>query len=251
MDLAMALADIADSISMQHFRSRMLSVHTKADLTPVTAADCEIESAIRARLRRERPEHGVLGEEFGADPAAGPWRWVIDPIDGTKSYSRGNETWATLIALQHDRQTVVAVASVPAFGHRYRAMRGGGAFLNGDRIHASAITDISDVMLTHTGLPGFARTGLVSRLADLAERCWDARGVGNSLTHLSVARGSADIGWTSRANVWDFAALALIVDEAGGRFTDRSSDDPLMGGPGVSSNAALHDTALAAAGLDA
>ena len=251
-DLALALefADIADAISMEYFRSHRLDVRTKPDLTPVTAADSAIELAIREQLGRVHPDHGVLGEEFGDDSRNGsPWRWVIDPIDGTKNYSRGNETWATLIALQHERRTVVAVASLPALQQRYFATRGGGSFFNDSRIRVSRIHEIGEALITHTGLPGFVRTHLDERLAALAGRCWDARSVGNSLTHLFVARGSADIGWTSRANVWDFAALSLIVEEAGGRFTDRSDDHPRLGGTGVSSNGLLHDRALAAAGL--
>jgi histidinol-phosphatase len=249
--LALEFADIADAISMQLFRTRQLDVQTKPDLTPVTAADKAIEQAIRDRLHQEHPDHGILGEEFGARVSgASPWRWVIDPIDGTKSYSRGNETWATLIALQHEKVTVVSVASLPALKQRYHACRGRGVFFNDRPIHVSAVADVREALLTHTGLPGFVRTNLAGRLTALAGRCWDARSVGNSLTHLFVARGSADIGWTSRANVWDFAALSLIVEEAGGRFTDRSGDDPRKGGTGISSNGVLHEQALEAAGFD-
>ncbi len=251
-DLALALefADIADAISMDHFRSHRLDVQTKADLTPVTAADRAIEMVIRDELQRVRPDHGVLGEEFGARAVDdSPWRWVIDPIDGTKNYARGNETWATLIALQRDKVTMVAVASLPALQQRYFATRTGGAFFNEDRIHVSRVDAISEALITHTGLPGFVRTNLAGRLAALAGQCWDARSVGNSLSHLFVARGSADIGWTSRANAWDFAALSLIVEEAGGRFTDRSSDHPSLGGTGISSNGLLHERALEAAGV--
>jgi histidinol-phosphatase len=248
--LALEFADIADGISMDYFRSHRLDVREKADLTPVTAADSAIEQEIRKRLQRARPDHGVLGEEFGSDERPdSPWRWVVDPIDGTKNYSRGNETWSTLIALQHELKTVVAVASLPALQQRYFATRGGGAYFNDSRIHVSRIDSIDQALITHTGLPGFVRTNLADRLKTLAGRCWDARSVGNTLSHLFVARGSADIGWTSRANVWDFAALSLIVEEAGGRFTDRSADDPVLGGSGVSSNGLLHDRALKAAGL--
>ena len=248
--LALEFADMADAISMEYFRSHRLEVQTKPDLTPVTAADRAIEQLIREQVRRARPGQGVLGEEFGADAGDGsPWRWVIDPIDGTKNYSRGNETWATLIALQHECKTVVAVASLPALQQRYHATRDSGAFFNDSRIRVSRIHEIGEALITHTGLPGFVRTNQAERLAALAGRCWDARSVGNSLAHLFVARGSADIGWTSRANVWDFAALSLIVEEAGGRFTDRSADHPVLGGSGVSSNGLLHERALEAMGL--
>src|SRR5207302_2811152 len=106
-----------------------------------------------------------------------------------------------------------------------------------------------EAMITHTSVPGFVRVGLADRLVALAGQCWDARGLGNSLSHLGVARGTADIGWTSRANVWDFAALALIVEEAGGRFTDRSRHDPQLGGTGISTNGLLHEMDLEAAGM--
>jgi histidinol-phosphatase len=112
----------------------------------------------------------------------------------------------------------------------------------------SAIDRVEAAMLAHTSISGFVRVGIDGRLRGLAGRCWDSRGMGNSLSHLSVARGTADIGWSARANLWDFCALALIVEEAGGRFTDRSADSP-VGGPGISSNGLLHELALEAAGV--
>ena len=248
--LAVEMADIADSISMSRFRAADLAVTTKPDFTPVTEADRAIERAIRALVAERRPGHSVLGEEFGGEQAAtGGWRWVIDPIDGTKSFVRGSETWGTLIALQHDGRTVVSVVSTPAYGHRYTAVRGAGAFADGRPLHVSAVGALSEAMLAHTSVSGFARAGLAAELVDIAARCWDARGMGNTLSHLAVARGIADVGWTSRANVWDYAALSLIVEEAGGRFLDRSLDGPL-GGTGLSSNGVLHATALELTGAD-
>jgi histidinol-phosphatase len=251
-DLALSvdLAHDADLISMERFRAHDLKVDSKPDLSPVTEADHAIERGFRERILRERPGHALIGEEFGTDGAEGaPWRWVIDPIDGTRSFVRGNETWATLIALQREHQSQVAVASAPAMRLRFNATRGGGAFLNGRRIRVSMIKDMGEALITHTSIGGFVRVGLADRLVRLAGQCWDARGVGNSMSHLAVARGSADIGWTSRANLWDFAALSLIVQEAGGRFTDRSGDDARLGGTGISSNGLLHELVLEATGV--
>ncbi len=248
--LANELADIADAVSMRFFRSLDLVVTTKPDLTPVTQADHAIERAIRELVGQRRLGHAILGEEFGGDvEAVGGWRWVIDPIDGTKSFVRGNETWATLIALQHDGASMVAVASTPAFGHRYAAVRGRGATVDGRPLHVSAVDNIEQAMIAHTSVSGFARVGMAAELVEMARRCWDARGMGNALSHLAVARGTADIGWTSRANVWDYAALSLIVEEAGGRFLDRSSDGPL-GGTGLSTNGILHERVVAFTGAD-
>jgi histidinol-phosphatase len=250
LELANELADIADAVSMRYFRSLDLVVTTKPDLTPVTQADHEIERAIRDLVAARRPGHAIVGEEFGGDvDAVSGWRWVIDPLDGTKSFVRGNETWGTLIALQHDGASVVAVASTPAFGHRYAAVRGGGTTLDGRRVRVSAVDTIEQAMIAHTSVSGFARAGMEAELVRIARRCWDARGLGNVLSHLAVARGTADIGWTARACVWDYAALSLIVEEAGGRFLDRSGDGPL-GGTGLSTNGILHESVLAFTGAD-
>lgn len=247
--LAMELADAADRISMDRWRAHDLRIDRKPDMSPVTEADLAIEHELRERVQRERPGHSVIGEEHGLLEGDGQWRWVVDPIDGTRSFVRGNETWATLIALQYAGNTLVAVASAPALRLRFHAVRGEGSFMNGRQIHVSEISSVDEALLTHSSLNGFVRVGLGPRISKLASECWDARGLGNSMTHLAVARGTADMGWTSRAAVWDFAALALIVEEAGGQFTDRSGDDPKLGGTGISSNGLLHEAMLEAAGL--
>ncbi|GAC1570841.1 MAG: histidinol-phosphatase [Candidatus Dormibacteria bacterium] len=244
------LADMADAISMERFRAIDLVVTVKPDLSPVTEADHAIERRVREMVAEHRPGHDVLGEEFGGDASRRTgWRWVVDPIDGTRSFVRGNETWGTLIALQHDARSLVAVASLPAFGSRFAAIRGGGATDNGRPMRVSRVATVEQALLTHTSVSGFARVGMADDLVRLARRCWDARGLGNALSHMMVARGSADIGWTSRANTWDYAALGLIGEEAGDRFLDRSADGPL-GGTGLSSNGLLHDEVLAFTAAD-
>ena len=248
--LANALADVADAISMSRFRALDLVVTTKPDRSPVTEADQGIELAMRELLASRRPAHAVVGEEFGGDVRdRRGWRWVIDPIDGTKSFVRGMETWGTLIALQCEGSSMVAVASTPADGHRYAAVRGGGATCNGSGISVSRIASLRDAMVAHSSVSGFQRAGLWIELLELTGRCWEARGLGNTHSHLAVASGAADVGWTSRATLWDYAALSLIVEEAGGRFLDRSGDGPL-GGTGLSTNGLLHDQALAITRLD-
>jgi histidinol-phosphatase len=250
LEFAQQLADVADAISMARFRALDLLVTVKPDLTPVTEADHGIERALRELIAARRPTHTVIGEEFGGDVSDhSGWRWVIDPIDGTRSFVRGNETWGTLIALQHRGRSLVAVASTPALGHRYAAVRGGGATVDGRPMTVSRVTKIAEAMIAHTSVSGFARIGMAAELVDIARRCWDARGLGNTNSHLAVARGTADIGWTSRANLWDYAALSLIVEEAGGRFLDRSADGPL-GGTGLSTNGLLHDEVVALLGAD-
>src|SRR5437899_8194340 len=157
----MELADRADAISMDRFRARDLEVVAKADLTPVTEADRLIEHTLRDEISKSFPDHAVTGEEFGRDGSEGAtWRWVIDPIDGTRSFVRGNETWATLIAVQRDGKTILAVASAPALRLRYQAEQGRGAFMNGHPIRVSKVASIDQAFITHTSIPGFARVGL-------------------------------------------------------------------------------------------
>jgi histidinol-phosphatase len=247
LELALRLADAADARAMQVFGTRNFSVHNKPDGSPVTDIDREIETSLRKLIAERFPDDGVIGEEFDAVNPDSARVWILDPIDGTKAFMRGNENWATLIALRVDGEVVVGVAAAPAMDQRYVALAGQGATMNGTPISTSQVADISDAMLSHTSMTGFTRINEEKKLEVLALQCWDSRGAGNSFTHLSVARGSADIGWTSRAHVWDYAALSLIVREAGGEFYDGAG--PGTSGPGISANSHLFGAALSAAGI--
>src|SRR6476619_270406 len=167
--LAFSLADAADAISLGRFRASDLLVETKPDRTPVTEADRAVEEAIRERLERERPKDGMLGEEFGVTGGGGR-RWIVDPIDGTRNYSRGIPVWATLIALEEDGVVQLGVVSAPALGRRWWAERGAGAHAGGDRVHVSAVRRPEDAVLS------FA---LEQALPSLAGRAWHARGYGD------------------------------------------------------------------------
>ena len=232
-DLAFALelADLADSISLPRFRAVDLVVETKPDLTPVTEADRAVEQALRERVAEECPGDLVLGEGFGggegdgsvhADAAEDGRRWIVDPIDGTKNYLRGIPVWGTLIAYERDGGVAVAVASAPALGRRWWAVRGEGAFADGHPISVSKVERLEDVQLTFGGLRTWRKYGLLDRFLDLASRCWRTRGFGDFWMHMLVAEGSADIAVEMEVNLWDLAAPKLIVEEAGGRFTDLS-----------------------------
>ncbi len=230
--LALELADLADNIALGRFRAHDLLVETKPDLSPVTEADTAVEQAIRARLADDRPGDGVLGEEYGDDGAGGR-RWIVDPIDGTRNYSRGVPVWATLVALEEDGVLEVGVVSAPALGRRWWAERGTGAFANGEPIRVSAVGRIEDAVLC------FA---LEQQLPAVAARCWHARGFGDFWAHMLVAEGAVDGAIDALGvSVWDLAAVCIVVEEAGGRFTDRAGVARIDGGSAVSSNGALHD----------
>jgi histidinol-phosphatase len=228
-DLAYALdlADAADALTLPRFRAADLHVETKPDLTPVTDADRATESMLRARIARDRPGEGVLGEEEGDD--ATDVRWIVDPIDGTRNFSRGIPVWATLIALEREGQIVCGVASAPALGRRWWAARDEGAFANGSPIRVSTVGALGNASVSCT----YARD-----LALVEPQVWHARGLGDFWQHVLVAEGALDAAIDARLALWDHAALQPIVLEAGGRVGE-------VRGQFVSTNAALHDAVLA------
>jgi histidinol-phosphatase len=249
LQLALGLADAADALTMSRFRALDLAVESKPDMTPVSEADRAAEELIRKRLRAERPDHIVLGEEFGVDgPGGSPWRWVIDPIDGTKNYVRGIPVWATLIALQHDGRTVVGVASAPALGRRWWAAAGEGAFADGEPIHVSRVAAIDDAHLSYASLTGWDEIGRGDAFGTLARRFWRTRAFGDFWQHVLVAEGAIEVALEPEVSLWDLAALQVIVEEAGGRFTDLDGRAWPEGGNAVSSNGLLHDEVLVALG---
>ncbi|HUR22303.1 MAG TPA: histidinol-phosphatase [Acidimicrobiales bacterium] len=243
--LALELADLADAMTLARFRDLDLVVSTKPDLTPVTEVDRLVEQDLRERIGAARPGHAVLGEEYGSE-GAGAWRWVLDPIDGTKNYVRGIPVWATCIALQHDDEVTVGVVSAPALGRRWWAARGEGAFAGGQRIQVSKVARVGDAHMSYDSVQGFESHGLGERFLGLARRCWRTRGLGDFWSHVLVAEGAVDIAVEPEVSVWDVAAIQVIIEEAGGRFTDLAGVARPDGGSAVSTNGLLHDEVLAA-----
>jgi histidinol-phosphatase len=220
-------------------------VESKPDLTPVTEADRGAEQLLREWIGRERPDDAIVGEEYG-ETGSGRRRWILDPIDGTKSYARGIPIWATLIALEVDGQMQVGVASAPALGSRWWAARGEGAYANGERIRVSGVAVVEDALLCYTSGPSFEDYGLGEQFRAFAARCWAARGFADFWGHVLVAEGSADISVEPVMNLWDNAPLQVIVEEAGGRFSDLDGAPRADGGNALSTNGLLHDEALVA-----
>jgi histidinol-phosphatase len=242
---ALSLADVADPITSRYFRSPQLEVETKSDLTPVSVADRAAEEAMREAIAAERPGEAILGEELGAEGRSAA-RWILDPIDGTKHYVRGIPLWATLIALERDGVVVTAVASAPALGTRWWAARGEGAFANGRAIHVSEVDWLEDASFSHAGTRSFEERGYGASLRALSERAWMERAYGDFWQHMLVAEGRLDFALEAVVNLWDLAPVQLIVEEAGGRFSDFDGRARPDGGSGLSSNGLLHDDVLTA-----
>jgi histidinol-phosphatase len=221
--LALELADLADTITLDRFRATDLVVETKPDLTPVSEADRAVEQLLRKRIGEERPDHAVLGEEFGiagGDGEEASTRWIIDPIDGTKNYVRGIPIYATLIAVERHGDLTVGVVSAPALGRRWWAARGGGAFVDGAPLRVSKVANLEDAQLGHSSVCSWTERGLRDRFLELEQRCWRGRGFGDFWTHMMVAEGALDVAAEPDVSLWDVAAVQVIVEEAGGRFTN-------------------------------
>jgi histidinol-phosphatase len=243
LDLALELADIANRITLSHFRAADLRVETKSDTTPVTPADREAERAIRERLTDARPGHGVVGEEFGTD-GSDDVQWILDPVDGTANFVRGIPVWATLIGLAVGGEMSLGVVSAPAIGHRWWAGRGLGAFRNGEPVSVSAVSDLSNAQLSHNALSTAEEHGIGPQMLDLEHRCSRTRGYGDFWSFRLVAKGAVDVAVEPVAALWDLAPLQVIVEEAGGRFTDLTGRRTVAGGTALATNGRLHEAAL-------
>ncbi|MDA1002206.1 MAG: histidinol phosphatase [Chloroflexi bacterium] len=253
LSFALDLADEADAITMRTYRGDA-KVRTKRDGTLVTLADEAAETHLRARILARFPGHAILGEEQGFTPGApGAARWVLDPIDGTHNYARGIPVWATLIAFERDGVFELGVASAPALGTRWWAGRGLGAYRGplpaaghaGERIRVSAIASVEEAQIVYGS---YARTTEAwdGHADALLRRSWRQRGFGDFWGHCLVAEGSAEVMLEGAISPWDIAALAVIIDEAGGRLTDVDGVATIDAGHCITSNGVLHDEVLAA-----
>jgi histidinol-phosphatase len=250
LELALRLADAADAITLDRFRAADLQVTRKPDRTPVTDADTTAEDALRRLIATERPGDAVLGEERGGEVPESGRGWVLDPIDGTKNFSRGMPAWASLIALTVHGEPVVGVASAPALGKRWWAATGAGAWTSDApggpprRIAVSGVADLDAAYLSTTDLQTFGEQGTRERYLRLVDACWVSRAFGDFWQHCLVAEGVIDVAVDPEANAWDLAALAPILTEAGGMLTDLTGAPTFAGGDGISSNGRVHEAVL-------
>lgn len=252
LKLALELADVADAMTLERFRAEDLVVETKPDLTPVSEADRAVEQALRDRLAQDRPGDRIVGEEYGgAGVPPGGRRWILDPIDGTKSYVRGVPAWATLLALEQVGQIVLGVVSAPALGRRWWAARGVGAFARDPlsdaprRLRVSAVRELADAQLCFGGMEEWRHAGRLQALLELGARCWRTRGYGDFWSYMLVAEGAVEVGLDPEVSLWDLAAPMIVVQEAGGRFTDLSGAETPAAGSAVATNGLLHDAVRA------
>jgi histidinol-phosphatase len=253
-DLALALdvADAVDAYTLPSFREADFTIGWKRNLTEVTEIDRRAETMIVDQLVRERPGHGAFGEEHGlAGDQDSPWRWLIDPIDGTSGFVRGIPIWATLIALTHaERGAVMGVVSAPALGRRWWGGLGLGASMSvfgDDRpIVVSTVDDLAEAQVSITHNAGWDELGLTEALVALQRRARRSRGIGDFWQHMLVAEGAMDVAVDAVGVApYDIAAVKPIVEAAGGSLTDRFGEVTHEHDTAISTNRLLHDLVLA------
>jgi len=212
------VAALAAGENARRLRQGGITAEAKADDSPVTVADRENERLIREAIERGYPEDGILGEEGAKKEGSSGRRWIIDPIDGTRDYVRGNRFWCVLIALEEGDDTLVGVAHFPMLGETYWAERGGGAFCNDERLHTSKIQTIEECVVAPGGLHLPAARPLLAKVMELGQRAWALRSFGGALDACLVASGKVDLWFEPKVEPWDLAPLRLIIEEAGGAF---------------------------------
>jgi histidinol-phosphatase len=248
--LALRLADAADAISLARFRSGSLEISTKPDATHVTDADLAVERALRTILADERPADGILGEEYGTAGST-ERQWILDPIDGTANFLRGVPNWATLISLAVDGTPVVGVASAPAFGKRWWAAEGSGAWLAENStpprsLQVSGVKKLEDASLSFQSIAQWDDAGYLDELIGLTRAVWRDRAYGDMWSYGLLAEGLIDIVGEFDVKEYDIAPFVILIREAGGRFSAIDGSDSIAARSSLATNGLLHDAVLAA-----
>jgi histidinol-phosphatase len=240
---AVDLLDETDAIALAHL-SGGLSVRSKPDATLVTQVDTEVETRLRERIAATFPHHGIVGEEYADEAGDGETRWIVDPIDGTHNLVRGIPVFATLLAVERNGELLAAAVSAPALSRRWHAARGGGAAVRdliGERqIRVSMIDRLEEAQLVWSGLRAMEAAGHGPAVRDLARSAWRDRGFGDFWGYMLVAEGAAEAMLEVGPTLWDLAAPALILAEAGGRLTDFAGTDTYAGPEALATNGSLH-----------
>ncbi len=245
LTVALEAAKNAEKIITSYYTGNTLKVELKADETPVTRADTEAEKAIRETITQAFPDHGFLGEEYGTQEGTSPYMWIIDPIDATKNYIRKIPIFGTQIALMKDDELILGVSNAPLLNELLYAEVGNGAFLNGEPINVSDVSEPTDAMVCHGGLKWFVEKGTFPGIYNLINDAARTRGFGDFYMYHLVASGRVDAVIEAAISIWDIAAITVIAREAGGKVTDIqgqaiTKDTASL----VATNRILHNTIL-------
>ncbi len=243
LECALKIVRASEKVTLKYFRSR-LRVDYKSDRSPVTIADKKCEKFLIGELSRKFPHHGFYGEEFGESAVGKEFRWIIDPIDGTRNFTRGIPFWGTLCGLEHEGEMVAGIMFLPALKSIYYASKHHGAFKNGKRIRVSTIRTLEKAGIVFGGLSYFVGTHYERRFLDIVKSSYHDRGFGDCFGYTFVAEGSAEAMVDPIVKPWDVAAIKPIIEEAGGVFTDFEGNRTIYGSTGLACNPYIHELIL-------
>jgi histidinol-phosphatase len=243
-EVARRAAEAAGAAALSYWRTD-LRIERKPDRTPVTAADRAAEAAALNLIRAAFPTHGILSEESGAEREGAASRWIVDPLDGTKGFSRGGPFWGPAVALEHGGAIVAGAIALPALGEVYWAGQGLGAYRDGTRLQVSAVDDLADATLSLGEMSCLLAPPYTAAVAALIQAAHSARAFGDVYACTLLLNGRADLWIEAGVQIWDIAPLQILVEEAGGRFTDFAGVPTVATGTAIGSNGRLHAAALA------
>jgi len=243
LDFAIETAKTAGDITLEYF-GRRPQIEWKIDRTPVTQADKACEEKIIANIQKHYPDHAILGEEFGMIEGKSDFKWIIDPIDGTKNFIRGIPMYGTLIGLEKSGECVLGVAYSPALKELVYAAKGSGCFANGNRVTVSKIGNVNESLMLYGSFKAFDDGGWRNLFFWLAERTTDQRGYGDYYGYTLIAKGCGEFMLEAAVSPWDLAAIKIIIEEAGGRFTNFDGESTIYSPTAVASNGLVHDIVL-------
>jgi histidinol phosphatase-like enzyme (inositol monophosphatase family) len=229
LEVARRIAEQAGRLALEN-HARGFESETKPDDSPVTSADRANERLIVKLLEEAFPDDGLLGEEGATRESRSGRRWIIDPIDGTRSFVRGIPTWGVMLALEFEANVVVGACNLPAQGELYSAAAGLGAYRNGTRIHCSPARTPDQAVLCLTGFDKVVKRSWGERLLSWLTRFWSVRSMGGCMDAMCVASGRADVWITLEAKAWDLAPLKIIGEEAGASFFNLDGKSSIYGG---------------------
>lgn len=249
LEFALQAAERASQFIMGFYQAADLEVERKRDRTPVTQADRGAEELLRKEIARAYPQDGILGEEFGETAGTNGFRWILDPVDGTKSFIHGVPLFGTMIGLEQGGECVLGVIAFPALDEVVWGGKGLGAWWRKGTAEprparVSKVTDLSEALLCLTTIEGWLKVGARPQLDELLSRVQMARGWGDCYGHMLVATGRADVMVDVGMNPWDAAAVWPIMEAAGGTFCDWKGQTTIHGGNGISAVPALRDPVL-------
>lgn len=243
MEYALKAVTASERITLKYFNSRF-KVDYKSDKSPVTIADKSCEKFLVKELSKKFPDHGFYGEEFGEVSAKHETRWIIDPIDGTRNFTRGIPYWGTLCGLEHEGKIVAGIMALPALKEVYYASKGQGAHKNGQKIRVSKIKELEKSTVVFGGLNFFLGSKYEEGFEEIVRAAYHDRGFGDCFGYTFVANGSAEAMLDPIVSPWDVAAIKIIIEEAGGIFTDFEGDSTIYSRTGVAANPYIHEAIL-------